>query len=46
MRIGQICSRRIVTVDGASTPLQAAGLMRDHHVAHWSSPPKAPKVLV
>lgn len=32
MIIGNICSRRIVTVDASSTPAQAAGLMRDHHV--------------
>ena len=32
MNIASICSRRIVTIDSAGTPVQAAGLMREHHV--------------
>ncbi len=32
MNVGQICRRRIVTVDAAATPAQAAELMREHHV--------------
>jgi CBS domain-containing protein len=30
--IGSICRRRIVSVDAASSWVEAAGLMRDHHV--------------
>lgn len=30
--IGSICRRRIVSVDAASSLVQAAGLMREHHV--------------
>jgi CBS domain-containing protein len=32
MNIGAICTRRIVTVDGTASPVEAAGLMRKHHV--------------
>ena len=32
MKIASICSRRIITVDSASSLVQAAGLMREHHV--------------
>ncbi len=32
INIGSICRRRIVSVDAASSLVQAAGLMREHHV--------------
>lgn len=32
MNIGSICQRRIVGTDSASSLVEAAGLMRDHHV--------------
>ena len=32
MKIASICQRRIVTIDHASSLVQAAGLMREHHV--------------
>ncbi|OGB04150.1 MAG: hypothetical protein A3E79_14675 [Burkholderiales bacterium RIFCSPHIGHO2_12_FULL_61_11] len=32
MKIGSICKRRVATIDSASTPIQAAALMREHHV--------------
>ena len=32
MKIASICQRRIVTIDNASSLVQAAGLMREHHV--------------
>lgn len=32
MNIASICTRRVVTIDRASTPVQAAALMRQHHV--------------
>lgn len=32
MNVASICTRRVVTIDSASTPVQAAALMRQHHV--------------
>lgn len=32
MNIGSICTRRVATIDSAGTPIQAAVLMREHHV--------------
>lgn len=32
MNIGKLCKRRIVTIDRAGTLVQAAALMREHHV--------------
>lgn len=32
MNIGYFCRRRIVTIDSAGTPMEAARLMRDNHV--------------
>ncbi|MBK5204739.1 MAG: CBS domain-containing protein [Polaromonas sp.] len=32
MKIGFICTRRVATIDSAGTPIQAAALMRKHHV--------------
>jgi CBS domain-containing protein len=32
MKIGSICTRRVATIDSANTPIQAAALMREHHV--------------
>jgi CBS domain-containing protein len=32
MRVGSICTRRVVTIDTTGTLAEAAGLMREHHV--------------
>lgn len=32
MNVASICTRRVVTIGSASTPVQAAALMRQHHV--------------
>lgn len=32
MNIASICTRRVATIDSAGTPVQAAALMRQHHV--------------
>lgn len=32
MNIGSICTRRVATIDSTGTPVQAAALMRQHHV--------------
>lgn len=32
MNVGSICTRRVATIDSASTPIEAAALMRQHHV--------------
>lgn len=32
MKIASLCTRRVVTVDGQATLVQAAALMREHHV--------------
>lgn len=32
MNIGSVCTRRAATIDSTGTPVQAAALMRQHHV--------------
>jgi CBS domain-containing protein len=32
MNVASVCTRRVVTIDSAGTPVQAAALMRQHHV--------------
>jgi CBS domain-containing protein len=45
MNIGSLCARRIVSIDSAGTLVEAAGLMREHHVGALVVTTPAPEGL-
>jgi CBS domain-containing protein len=48
MRVGSICTRRVVTIDSRGTLAEAARLMREHHVGSLvitSDPPEGSRVV-